>query len=264
MIRLPLILLLALALSSCAKSPLGRRQLTIFPDSEMSAMGVAAFDEIKGQTPRSKDPATNAYVRCVATAVTAAVDPKDGPGRWEVVVFEDPAANAFALPGGKIGVFTGLLDVARSDDQLATVLGHEVAHVLADHGNERMSTTFAAQAGLQAVQVFAGGSSETSDNVMAVLGVGAQVGVLLPFSRAQESEADLLGLDLMASAGFEPSESVELWRNMAKAGGGQPPQFLSTHPSHESRIRELQERIPRASRIQSNAQTHGKKPDCRR
>ena len=99
---------------------------------------------------------------------------------------------------------------------------------------------------------------------MAVLGVGAQVGVLLPFSRAQESEADLLGLDLMASAGFEPSESVELWRNMAKAGGGQPPQFLSTHPSHESRIRELQERIPRASRIQSNAQTHGKKPDCRR
>jgi len=203
-------------------------------------------------------------VRCVADAVTGALQSGEGPRRWEVVLFDDPAANAFALPGGKIGVFTGLLEVARGDDQLACVLGHEVAHVLADHGNERMSTTFAAQSGLQAVQVFSGGSSETSNKVMAVLGVGAQVGVLLPFGRAQEEEADLLGLDLMARAGFDPAASVELWQNMARASGGQPPEFLSTHPSHASRIRELRERIPRATQIRLGARRAGHDPDCRR
>lgn len=260
--RFVLAAMLTLLIGACAKSPTGRRQLHLFPDSEMSAMGAAAFTEMKSQTPLCKDPQVNNYVRCVADAVTRALKLSEGPRSWEVVVFEDPQANAFALPGGKIGVYTGLLKVATTQDQLATVIGHEVAHVLAEHGNERMSTSFATEAGLQAAQIFAG-SSENTQRALAVLGVGAQVGVLLPFSRAQESEADVLGLDLMARAGFDPAQSVSLWQNMARLSAGQPPEFLSTHPSHGSRIKDLSARVPGAQRIRGDAQRRGANPHCR-
>lgn len=249
------IVLLAAAVSACATSPLGRSQLKLFPDGEIAQMGAASYAEIKQQSKVASDPAVNRYVRCVARAITT-----ETGGTWEVTVFAEDQANAFALPGGKIGVYTGLLKVAENQDQLAAVLGHEVAHVLADHGNERISTAFAAQSGLQLVSAISGaGNSATGQQAMALLGLGTQVGVLLPFSRAQESEADVLGLRLMARAGFQPEASVALWRNMSAQSRGQPPEFLSTHPADASRIRTLQEHMPEARALYQ--QSSGR-PNC--
>jgi predicted Zn-dependent protease len=231
----------------------------------MTQMGVAAFDQVKKKTPRLDDPEVNRYVACVAQAVTReAAGRPHAAARWEVVVFREDSANAFALPGGKIGVHSGLLKVAKTQDQLATVLGHEVAHVLANHSNERVSTNFATQSGLQLGAVLAGASGTPSQQALfAALGLGAQVGVLLPFSRAQESEADLIGLDLMAAAGFDPDESVTLWRNMAASGGSRPPDFLSTHPGTTTRIHDLQARLSVARPVYERARAAGKQPKCR-
>lgn len=263
MLRRAVILALAAAfVAACATSPLGRRQLRLFPEAEMVAMGAAAYDKMKSEAPRSDDARANRYVRCVTEAITAEIEGPHSSLAWEVTVFEDPTPNAFALPGGKIGVHTGLLEVARNQHQLATVLGHEVAHVLADHGNERVSTAFAAQTGVDLVGALSGASSPTQQQLLGLLGVGVQVGVLLPFSRAQESEADALGLDLMARSGFDPRESVALWRNMSAAGGGQPPEFLSTHPSHGTRIENLERRIPAAVELRNAARSRGRRPDC--
>jgi len=257
-----LVVVITALVLACATSPLGRRQLRLFPEADMDAMGVQAYEQIKGETPATTDAGASRYVRCVANAITRALPASDAAGEWEVTVFEEDSPNAFALPGRKIGVNTGLLKVARNQSQLATVVGHEVAHVLANHGNERMSTAYAAQSSLSLAQVLAGEPSPQKQQIFALLGVGAQVGVLLPFSRTQESEADLLGLDLMAKAGFDPRQSVELWRNMAAAGGGQPAEWLSTHPSHETRIDELQERIPQSMDLYEKARAAGTRPNC--
>jgi predicted Zn-dependent protease len=253
---------LAGALLACATSPLGRRQLRLFPDDQMSEMGIAAYDKMKQEMPRTQDASANSYVRCVADAVTAEVTGRHASSRWEVTVFQDPSPNAFALPGGKIGVHTGLLKVARNQDQLATVLGHEVAHVLAEHGNERVSTAFATQTGIDLAGKISGSATPTQQQLLGLLGLGAQVGVLLPFSRAQESEADALGLDLMARAGFDPRESVQLWKNMSDAGGGQPPEFLSTHPAHGTRIENLKARMSDARVLSEQARAQGRRPAC--
>lgn len=251
------------ALAACATSPLGREQLILFSDDDMQQMGVTAFQEIKKETPQSDKRSVNRYVECVATSVTETLD--DGQGRdWEVRVFDDDQVNAFALPGKKIGIYTGLLDVAKNQDQLATVVAHEVAHVLARHGNERMSTQYATSTGLDVVGLVAGNDTAAKKTALGLLGLGAQVGVLLPFSRSQESEADLLGLDLMARAGFEPDQSVDLWHNMIAASEGSPPEFLSTHPSGESRIEALQSRLPAARKLAQEARASGRRPDCTR
>ena len=253
------VLLFVAALTACATSPLGRSQLQLFPESQMAQMGVAAFQDMKTQQTLESSPQTNRYVNCVANAITAELpEPRD----WEVQVFKDDSANAFALPGGKIGVHTGLLDVAKNQDQLATVIGHEVAHVLASHANERVSTSYIASTGLQLAQVAAGEPTPAKQQLFGLLGLGAQVGVLLPFSRTQESEADLLGLDLMAKAGFDPRASIPLWQNMGAAGGGNPPEFLSTHPSHQTRIGDVSRRLEIAMPIYEQAKQAGKRPRC--
>lgn len=252
--------LLCCFLAACATSPTGRTQLRLFPDSQMATMGEAAYLDIKRETPASKDPKINAYVRCVARAIT---DQVEGSARWEITVFESEQVNAFALPGGKIGVYTGLLDVARNQDQLATVLGHEVGHVIADHGNARVSAAFATSAGLELAAALAGaGQSPRKQELLALLGLGAQVGILLPYGRGQETEADILGLDLMARAGFDPRASVELWRGMARKGGAQPPEFLSTHPAHATRIETLQRHMPQAVERYRVARARGADPRC--
>ncbi len=257
---LPLFLLLA----SCATSPLGRSQLQLFSEDTMSEMGAAAFQNLKSEKRGESDKDDAEYVSCVAQQVIRALPASQASG-WEVQVFADDTPNAFALPGRKVGVHSGLLAVAKNQHQLATVIGHEIAHVNAQHGNERMSNTYAAEAGLQMAGALLGNpGSKESQTVMALLGVGAQVGVLLPFSRAQESEADLLGLDLMARAGFDPAESVPLWENMAAAADGSPPEFLSTHPGPGGRIQALNARIPAAKRLQQTAIAEGRRPDCSR
>lgn len=246
-----------LALGGCATSPLGRSQLTLLPESQMASLGDQAFLSLREQTPTLRDPQANTYVECVARALTREVG-----GQWEVAVFKDDSANAFALPGGKIGVNSGMLAVAANQHQLATVIAHEVSHVLARHTNERLSQELAVQQGLNLIQAAANPTSPTGQAVMGLLGVGAEYGVLKPYSRVQESEADLMGLDLMAKAGFDPNESIRLWVNMDKATGAQPAEFMSTHPSHATRIQDLQNRLPAALELSQRAQAGGKKPHC--
>ncbi len=247
------------ALTGCATSPLGRSQLMLMPDSEMAALGNQAFLNLRQKTPLASNRRANAYVECVAEAVAREIG-----GQWEVAVFEDDSANAFALPGGKIGVNAGMLKVAANQDQLATVIAHEVSHVLARHTNERISQEMAVQQGLGLVQAVANPSSPTGQALMGLLGVGAEYGVLLPYNRVQESEADLMGLDLMAKAGFDPKESVKLWVNMDRVDGNQTVEFLSTHPSHATRMQDLQNMMPRAQELSRQARASGKKPQCDR
>ncbi|EGR2466989.1 M48 family peptidase [Vibrio cholerae] len=240
--QLALTLLMTLGLAACSASPTGRNQLLLFSDNDMSQLGAKSFTQMKQEIPISKDTKTNAYVQCVTKAITAQVPKQSSFEQWEVVVFESDQVNAFALPGGKIGVYTGLLKVAVNQDQLATVIGHEIAHVLSNHSNERLSQSQLANAGLQLTDIAIGASeyAQYRNLTMSALGVGVQYGVILPYGRSQESEADILGLALMARAGFDPYQTIELWKNMAKASGGkQPPELLSTHPSHSTRISDL-------------------------
>jgi len=256
---LSLVGFLTMFVTGCATSPLGRSQLTLVDDAQLSKMGVQAFQQIEQETPRSTDQRTNAYVRCVAEAVASKAKGAHVPSSWDVVVFDSDQVNAFALPGGKIGVYTGLLKVAKNQDQLATVIGHEVGHVIARHGNERVSQSMVADTGMQLAGALAGQGGALGKTAMGALGLGVQYGVLLPYGRTQETEADKIGLDLMAEAGFDPRESVKLWENMARASGGNnPPELLSTHPAETTRINNLKARMPSAMAIAKGA----KRPNC--
>ncbi|MCK6548218.1 M48 family metallopeptidase [Myxococcota bacterium] len=252
---------------ACATTPTGRKALHLLPSDQMAELGVQAFDQLKAQQRVSSDPQAERYVRCVADSVVDVI-PRDldAPKSWEVVVFEDQTPNAFALPGGKIGVHTGMIELADSPAQLAAVIGHEVSHVLAEHGNERVSQSLAAEGGLQLIAALAQtrdpAKAKRRQLILGLIGVGAQVGVLLPFSRTQESEADTLGLDLMARAGFDPRHAVSLWQNMERASSGAPPEFLSTHPSHGTRIENLTARMPEATSLYQQARARGRRPDC--
>lgn len=247
-------------LSACATSPMGRSQLLLFPSGQMSQMGVAAFTDLKSKGKVTKELATNRYVKCVANAIAAVLPGADGTG-WEVVVFADDSPNAFALPGRKIGVHTGLLKIADDQNQLASVIGHEIGHVLSQHGNERMSIQFASTTGQQLVGAMVGEGQQKSE-LMAALGLGGKYLVKLPYSRTHESEADLIGLGLMAKAGFNPNASVQMWHNMSKVSKGEPAEFISTHPSNKKRIENLTANMPEAIATYKLAQQGGKTPSC--
>ena len=274
-LRLDVLLLLLLLLSlvfaivGCATSPTGRSQLLLLSEGQLAETGRAAFADLQSTSPISTNAEEVGYVRCVAEAITTTLTPADLHAviveDWEVVVFDDDTANAFALPGGKIGVHTGLLAVAVTADQLAAVLGHEVAHVLSRHANERVSQQMAATGTVVGLQAVFGTDTEAKVNLFGALGIGLQVGVLLPFGRAHESEADVVGIALMARAGFDPRASVALWRNMNRVSNGQsPPEFLSTHPSHSTRIRRLEEQMAHATMLYNHARATGRRPTCRR
>ena len=252
-----------LGLASCATSPEGRKQFKLIPEDQINAMGVQSFEQLKQQTPLSKDQNINQYVQCIATKIIPQVEQNPNPQQWEVQVFDDDQANAFALPGYKIGVYTGLLKYAENQDQLASVMGHEIAHVIANHGNERVSGQIATQAGLDLASAVLGATDDSNNAmILAGLGLGVQYGITLPFSRSHESEADLIGLDLMAKSGFNPAESVTLWKNMSKAGAS-PPEFMSTHPSNDTRIKQLQERIPKANVAYQQSVSQGQRASCK-
>lgn len=258
----PLFVLTLLAtLAACATSPLGRKQFMLVSDAEVSQAGIASYQDMQKKLPQSKDGAQVRYVNCVSAAIVREIPNLQAAGKlripsaWEVTVFDSKDVNAFALPGGKIGVYTGLLKVAASQDQLAAVIGHEVTHVLAGHSAERYSEQMASQLGGVLVQATTGINGD-------LIGMAANAFILLPFSRAHETEADLLGLDLMASAGFDPRQAISLWQNMARASGGKPPEFMSSHPSDETRIRNLSERLATAMPIYENARATGRVPHC--
>ena len=254
-------------LSGCATTPGGRSQLLLVSDSQMNQMGVAAFDQMKANDKLSVVPAKSAYAQCIVDALVAELPDEWRRLKWEAQAFAIAEPNAFALPGGKVGINTGLLRIATTQDQLAAVLAHEVAHVSYRHAGERVSQQQLAQTGLALANAYAGrnASPQQVNMLMAALGAGVQVGVLLPFSRAHESEADLAGQALMARAGFDPAAAVSLWQGMQQASGskGRPPQILSTHPDPGQRIDALSANVARMAPVVQQARAAGKRPACR-
>ncbi len=228
-----------LVFSGCGTSPMGRKQLLLFPDSKMSDLGIASFAELKTKTPTVKDPATYGYIKCITDRLLISMN--EDPKTWQIEVFKDDSANAFALPGKKMGIHTGMISLAKNQDQIAAVIGHEIGHVIAKHSNERVSQATLAQTGMQVGSIVLGSDSATDSLIVGALGIGVQYGVMLPFSRSHETEADRMGQMYMAKAGFDPKEAAELWKLMGK-GGSKTPEFLSTHPSPESRIKDLNSR----------------------
>jgi predicted Zn-dependent protease len=218
-----------------------RTQIISVSDAEAAALGAQAFEEMIRRYPRVRSGPDAARVETIAGRIAAAADELADPDHdWDVVLLKSEDVNAFALPGGKIGVLSGLLRVVRTDDQLAAVIGHEVAHVLARHGLERLTQEALAELGRMAVGVAIGDlDPATQAAVLGALGLGAQFGVLMPFSRTHEGEADRIGLILMAAACYDPRAAVEVWANMVEAGRAGPPEILSTHPSHGRRIEAL-------------------------
>jgi len=189
--------------------------------------------------------------------------PGQGTG-WETAVFVKDEANAFALPGGKVGVYTGIFGVAKNQDQLAAVIGHEIGHVISHHHDERITRQLMAQGALGAAgQLIGSRYGEGAANTTSQIGGAAtQTFFLLPNSRAQESEADIVGQELMAKAGFDPRAAVNLWQNMMAAGGSRPPQWLSTHPDPQARIGELQARANGLVPVYDQARAAGRRPRC--
>jgi predicted Zn-dependent protease len=228
---------------SCAEAPSGRRQLKLVGSDKMDQMGDASFDQLKQKSKLSKDKAKINKVTCISHRVLQAMGEK--PSEWSIEVFEDESPNAFALPGKNIGVHTGMMSLVENDDQLAAVIGHEVAHVLSNHGNERMSQGLITQAGMTIAQVTLGENTAQNQLILGALGLGAQLGVLLPYSRKHETEADVLGLKYMSLAGFAPEQAAKLWVKMSQNSGGKaPPEFMSTHPSNQTRITKLSSLAP--------------------
>ncbi|MCO7222808.1 M48 family metallopeptidase [Pleionea sp. CnH1-48] len=257
------IAILSLLIASCAVSPTGRKQMLIYSKGQMSQMGITAYDSMKNEGKLVKDARVNQYVRCVTDALLQHIPAGLSGENWEVSVFSDDTPNAFALPGAKIGIHTGMLKVAEKSGQLAAVVGHEIGHVWADHGNERMSQQTLAQAGLQMVAVLAGEPSTQKNMAMSALGIATQ-GVVLKFSRDQESEADTIGLEMMAKAGFNPQEAVNLWRRMAEQSqGSNVPEFMSTHPSEATRIERLSQQLSKVMPLYHQARGVGANPQCR-
>jgi predicted Zn-dependent protease len=220
----------------------GRNQLILLPESQDAEMGLQAYQQIKQEEKVSGDAALNQRVQTVGKRIAAVSGHPEWD--WQFTLFDNPEPNAFALPGGKVGVYTGLFKVAKNDAQLATVMGHEVGHAIARHGAERMSQGILAQLGGIAV-----GAATGSQAYVDLYSQAATLGVILPYSRGQESEADEIGLMLMAEAGYDPREAVKLWQNFEALGGERPPEFLSTHPAEGTRIQRLQELMPEALEV---------------
>ena len=257
-------LLCAGLLLACTTSPTGRRQLILYGDGEVAQLGLSSFEQMKKEEKISTDKKLTRYVQCVTDAIVREIPAsyQQGTAQWQVVLFASDQINAFALPGGRIGVYTGLFKAVKDQDQLAAVLGHEVSHVLARHSNERLSQGQLANLGMTAADIALSDSSARAP-AMAALGLGAQVGVLLPYSRIQESEADVLGLQLMAAAGFNPQKAINLWQNMAASSNGKkPPELLSTHPSNKNRIKEIDAQLAAVMPIYDKAREMGRKPQC--
>jgi predicted Zn-dependent protease len=253
---------LSAALASCATAPSGRSQLLLVSESQMSQLGATSFEQLKRSDKLARDPVRLGQVQCVVRALSASLPSRTG---WEVQLFDDPNPNAFALPGGKVGVNTGMFTVARNQDQLAGVIAHEMAHVIFRHAGERVSQQMAAGVGIQALGAYTGSrtSPQNTRMLMSALGLGAQLGVMLPFSRKHESEADIYGQQYMARAGFDPNGAVALWQNMIAASrSGRVPTILSTHPNPQSRVQELAANAPRLMADYRAARAGGRAPNC--
>ncbi len=255
-----LFLITSFLLLSCSTVPVtGRRQISLIPNSTILSMSFQQYDEFLNTNKLSTNKKQAQIVKSVGTRIQNAVERyfaernmshelKDYD--WEFNLVESPEVNAWCMPGGKVVVYTGILPITKDEAGLAVVMGHEIAHAVAKHGNERMSQGLLAQlGGIALSEALEDRPEETQQLWMAAFGIGAQYGVILPYSRLHENEADHLGLIFMAMAGYDPHRAVEFWEGMAQMKGGKaPPEFMSTHPSDETRIRKIKESIREAMR----------------
>lgn len=242
---------------ACSTVPLtGRKQLNIIPTSQMLSMSFSQYDQFLKQNKLSTNQAQTTLVKRVGKKIASSVESflrQKGMEdeiknyQWEFNLVESDEVNAWCMPGGKVVVYTGILPVTKDENGLAVVMGHEIAHAVAEHGNERMSQGLITQLGGMALsEAVKNESALTQQLWMTAFGLGAQIGVLLPFSRTQESEADHLGLIFMSMAGYDPHGAVTFWERMKAQGGAQPPEFLSTHPANDTRINDIKSEIPEA------------------
>lgn len=229
-------------LSACSTAPVtGRQQMMLVSEAQAQQMGAQAYTETLAKSKLTRDPKYLDQVRRVGAHVAQAAQKPEY--QWEFNVIDEPKTiNAWALPGGKVAVYTGLLDLGLSDAELAAVIGHEVAHALAQHSRERMSQAMVQQIGLEALAA----GTQLGEGALQAVNLALGIGVGLPFGRQQESEADYIGLDLMAKAGYDPRAAISFWQKMERAsGGGKPPEFLSTHPTSAHRIRDIETALPK-------------------
>ena len=255
--NLSLFVVSALALAACSTQPTQQTR------AEMEAESARAFNQMRASMPLVTDRETIDFVACVAQAVVDVLEPPYNDIEWELAIFESESVNAFAMPGGKIGVFSGILKVTENEHQLAAVIGHEIAHVTANHAVDRASRAGLTNFGINALAIILGGGyTGATYTAQQALYAGATFGITLPYSRSLETEADTIGLDYMARAGFDPRESVPLWQRMAEGAGSAPAEFMSTHPAPDTRIENLiglwQETLP----LYNQAIAEGRQPDC--
>ena len=242
---------------ACSTVPItGRKQLNLVSDSEMMAMSFSQYDQFLKEHKLSTNKEQTAMVKRVGKRIAAAVEQymKDNgysehikDFQWEFNLVDEDVPNAWCMPGGKVVFYTGILPFTKNEEGLAVVMGHEIAHAVAKHGNERMSHQMGVQMGGAALSVAINEKPEETKAIyMAAFGLGSQVGFMLPYSRTHETEADKMGLIFMAMAGYNPEAAVPFWERMAQGGGQKPPEFLSTHPADDTRIRNLRAYMPEA------------------
>ncbi len=260
-----LVILAAMA-SACSTSPTGRSQLTLKSEAALAQEGARQMAIIRASSPLVQDRATIDYVACVANAIVEVLEGDDAALYWELAIVNQPDVNAFVMPGGKIVVKSGILTVAENQHQLAAVLGHEVGHVTAHHANERATRGEITGYGVEVLAlILGGGYYNQTQGAYGAASTLNTLGLMNPFSRMQESEADMIGLEYMAKAGFDPRESVELWQNMnSSEKTAKVPEFMSTHPSGDTRIESMVDRLPEMLALYNQAQAEGRNPDCQR
>ncbi|MCH8902713.1 MAG: M48 family metallopeptidase [Bacteroidetes bacterium] len=253
-----IILAVIIGFSSCNRVPItGRKQLNLLPESMLMEMSLTSYREFLMENPvstnQSKVRQVNRVGQNIATAVESFMSKDKKMAKriegyeWEFALVENELVNAWCMPGGKVVVYTGIMPIAKTDAGLAVIMGHEIAHAVARHGNERMSTGLLIQMGGIALSVALSEKPEETQNLfLAAYGLGSVIGIALPYSRSHESEADKLGMVFMAMAGYDPQEAINFWERMQDQGGGKVPEFLSTHPSDQRRINDLKEFLPEA------------------
>ncbi len=251
------LLIVGILFTQCNTVPItGRRQLNLLSEVEMMTMSFQQYDQVIGESQLANGTADGQMIQRVGQRIVQAVESYlEGEGKsayvegfeWEFNLIQSDQLNAWCMPGGKVAFYTGILDVCQSEDGVAVVMGHEIAHAIARHGNERMSQGLTAQLGGQALATAVQTEPQLTQQIaMTAFGVGAQYGAMLPFSRLHETEADQMGLYFMAMAGYNPEKAPKLWERMSALGGGQPLEFLSTHPNHQTRIDDLNAWMPEA------------------
>jgi predicted Zn-dependent protease len=251
-------------LVGCAANSAGSGEDLWASRTDMEVESAKQFAEMKASMPLITDREMIDYIACVANAVVSVLEPPYSDYEWEMAIFEVDAVNAFAMPGGKIGVMSGILKAAQNQNQLAAVIGHEIAHVTLEHSDERASRGKLSNVGIQVAAVLlGGGNSGATYTAYEALNQGAAFGIMLPFGRKQESEADVIGLQFMAKAGFDPRQAVPLWQNMTEQSGGkEPAEFTSTHPSSERRIEDLISQWSDTLPLYNAALEAGRQPNC--